>query len=92
MSQTPADFEALATIDIDHSNVETDGWAKLDRLCDETRELNDASACDPIMFRTMERLDNVELGTPGALVHTLESCAENTKHCRLSRSGVSRPR
>jgi len=37
------------------------------------RELKDASACAPIMFRTMERLDNVELGTPGPLVHTLES-------------------
>jgi hypothetical protein len=25
------------------------------------------------MFRTMERLDGVELGTPGPLVHTLET-------------------
>ena len=73
VSQIAADFDALAAIDFDYSNVEADGWAKLDRLCDEIRELNDASACGPIMFRTMERLDNVELGTPGPLVHTLES-------------------
>ena len=25
------------------------------------------------MFRTMERLDGVDLGTPGSLVHTLET-------------------
>jgi hypothetical protein len=73
VSQIAADFDALAAIDFDYSNLEADGWAKLDRLCDEIRELNDASACGPIMFRTMERLDNVELGTPGPLVHTLES-------------------
>jgi hypothetical protein len=73
VSQIAADFDALAAIDFDYSNVEADGWAKLDRLCDEMRGLNDAVACAPIMFRTMERLDNVELGTPGPLVHTLES-------------------
>ena len=73
VSQIAADFDALAAIDFDYSNVEADSWEKLDRLCDEMRELNDASVCAPIMFRTMERLDNVELGTPGPLVHTLES-------------------
>ena len=60
VSQIAADFDALAAIDFD----EADGWAKLDRLCDEMRELNDAAACAPIMFRTMEHLDNVDLGTP----------------------------
>ena len=73
VSQIAIDFDSLAAIDFDYSNVEASGWAKLDSLCDEMRELNDASACAPIMFRTMERLDNVELGTPGPLVHTLES-------------------
>jgi hypothetical protein len=73
LSQIATDFDALAAIDFDYAYVEADGWAKLDRLCDEMRELNDASACAPIIFRTMERLDNVELGMPGPLVHTLES-------------------
>jgi hypothetical protein len=73
VSQIAADFDALATVDFDDSKVEANGWLKLDSLCDEMRELDDASTCAPVMFRTMERLDNVELGTPGPLVHTLES-------------------
>jgi hypothetical protein len=73
VSEIATDFDCLAAIDFDYSNVEANGWARLNSLCDELRELNDASACAPIMFRTMERLDNVELGTPGPLVHTLEA-------------------
>lgn len=37
------------------------------------RAVNAPAACAPVMFRTMERLDGVELGTPGPLVHTLET-------------------
>jgi hypothetical protein len=73
VSQIAADFDALAAVDFDYSNVEANGWAELDRLCEEMIELNDASTGAPVMFLTMERLDNVELGTPGPLVHTLES-------------------
>jgi hypothetical protein len=73
VSQIAADFDALVAVDFDYSNVEANGWAELDRLCEEMSELNDRSTCAPVMFRTMERLDNVELGTPGPLVHTLES-------------------
>ena len=67
INQIAADFDSLAPIDFDYSNVEADGWGKLGRLCDEVRELNHVSVCAPIMFRTMERLDRVELGTPGRL-------------------------
>jgi hypothetical protein len=35
--------------------------------------VNDPAACAPVLFRTMERLDGVDLGTPGPIVHTLES-------------------
>ena len=37
------------------------------------RAVNDPAACAPVVFRTMERLDGVELGTPGRLVHILET-------------------
>jgi hypothetical protein len=37
------------------------------------RAVNDPGACAPVLFHTMERLDGVELGTPGPLVHTLET-------------------
>ncbi len=36
------------------------------------RELNSPSACAPVIFRTIERLYDLELGTPGPLVHLLE--------------------
>ena len=67
------DFDALTAHDFDHANAGARGWERLDELCDEMRKVNDPAACAPVMFRTMERLDSVELGTPGPLVHTLET-------------------
>jgi len=68
-----AEFDALAASDFDYANTGAKGWERLDELCDEMREVNDPAACAPVMLRTMERLDGVELGTPGPLVHTLET-------------------
>ena len=68
-----ADFDALAARDFDYATPGARGWERLDELCDEMRAVNDPAACAPVMFRTMERLDGVELGTPGPLVHTLET-------------------
>lgn len=68
-----ADFESLTPEDFDGSDPAASGWQKLDMLCDEVRDLNDPVAAAPTLLRTMERLDSVELGTPGPLVHTLES-------------------
>jgi hypothetical protein len=67
-----AEFEALRASDFDYANIGANGWERMDQLCDEMLALNDPAACAPILFRTMERLDNLELGTPGSLVHTLE--------------------
>jgi len=64
-----ADFDALTAGDFDDAY----GRERLYRLCDEMRAANDVALCAPVMFRTMERLDAVELGTPGPLVHTLET-------------------
>ncbi len=68
-----ADLDALTARDFDYANAGARGLERLDELCDEMRELNDPSATAPVMFRTMERLDGVDLGTPGSLVHTLET-------------------
>jgi hypothetical protein len=68
-----ADFDALTELDFDDANRDARGWERLDQLCDEMRAVNDPAACAPVMFRTMERLDGMELGNPGPLVHTLES-------------------
>ena len=68
-----ADFDALTARDFDYANAGVSGWERLDELCDEVRAADDAAVYAPVLFRTMERLDEVELGTPGPLVHTLEA-------------------
>jgi hypothetical protein len=68
-----ADFDALTARDFDYRNADARGLEWLDALCDEMREINDPATCGPVMFRTMERLDGADLGTPGAIVHTLET-------------------
>lgn len=73
VAEIVADFDALAARDFDYANAGVRGAERLGELCDELREINDPVTCAPVMFRTMERLDGVELGTPGPLVHTLET-------------------
>ena len=73
VDEIAAAFDALTAHDFDYANAHADGWERLDELCDELRAVNDPAACAPILFRIMERLDGVELGTPGPTVHTLES-------------------
>jgi hypothetical protein len=72
VAEIAADFDALAAHDFDYAHAGANGWERLEKLCDEMRIVDDPAACAPVMFRTMERLDGVDLGTPGPLVHTLE--------------------
>lgn len=73
IAEIAANFDALTAHDFDYANTGARGWERLDELCDEMRAINAPALCAPVMFRTMERLDGVELGTPGPLVHTLET-------------------
>jgi hypothetical protein len=73
VAEITAEFDALTARDFDYANTGAKGWERLDELCDEMRAVNDPAKCAPVMFRTMERLDGVELGTPRPLVHTLET-------------------
>jgi hypothetical protein len=68
-----ADFDLLTARDFDYANTSANGWERLEQLCDELRAINKPTVCAPVMFHTMERLDGAELGTPGPLVHTLET-------------------
>jgi hypothetical protein len=74
INQIAADFDALTPGDFEYAHAKANGWERLLLLCDEMRELNDAPACAPVMFRTMERLDDVELGNarpPGSYAGVL---------------------
>jgi hypothetical protein len=73
VAEIAADLDALTPHDFDYANVGARGWKRLDELCDAMRAVNDPATCAPVMFRTMERMDVVDLGSPGPLVHTLET-------------------
>ena len=68
-----ADLEALEPEDFDGAHAGFDGMERLYQLCDELRAIGDVQACAPVLFCTMERLGEAELGSPGPLVHTLET-------------------
>jgi hypothetical protein len=73
MNDIAVDFDALTEWDFDRKNPDARGWEQLDSLCDEMSTHNDAVQCVPVMLRTMERLEEVDLGSPGPLVHTMEA-------------------
>lgn len=50
-----------------------DGWHTLDAVRDDLRLLEAVLVCAGEMFCLMERLDESDLGSPGPLVHALES-------------------
>jgi hypothetical protein len=73
IEEIAADLEALESQDFDGTRARFDGMDRLSQLCEELRAIEDVQACAPVLFRTMERLGETELGSPGPLVHTLET-------------------
>jgi hypothetical protein len=73
VEEVVADLEALEPQDFDCADTGTDGLEQLARLCDEMRAIGDVRSWAPALFHTMERLGDAELGSPGPLVHTLET-------------------
>src|SRR5262249_24475577 len=72
-TEIASDFDSLTPRDFDYAIPGAQGWQRLEELCDELQIMNDPAICAPLMFRTMERLADEDLGTPGPLVHTLET-------------------
>jgi hypothetical protein len=67
--QILAAFAALRPSDFDNEAV---GVCKLNELTDELMALPQPERAIPAMFSVMERMPDIEMGTPGPLVHTLE--------------------
>lgn len=68
-----ADFDALAAGDFEDSGREPENIDRVNGLCDELLAIGDAAACAPVLIRTLERLGDGFVGSPGPLVHALES-------------------
>ena len=72
LEEIKTDLEQLSPLDFDYSHIDARGLERLNRFCAEIAEFSTELAA-PILFATMERLDGCDLGSPGPLVHTLES-------------------
>lgn len=62
-------FDALQAEDFDSTE---DGLSKLHSLTEELSALPQPERAIPAMFDVLERLSDVDLGSPGPLAHTLE--------------------
>ena len=73
-STAPASrLRALTADDFQSNDPESDGWEQLGLICDELQARSAVMDCADEMFALMERLDDVNMGSPGPLVHALES-------------------
>jgi hypothetical protein len=68
-----SDLDSLSLRDFDYRNADANGLERLAALCDELRLVGDAANCASLLFRTLERLEESDLGSPGPIVHTLET-------------------
>ncbi|HQR41116.1 MAG TPA: hypothetical protein PLX97_00500, partial [Gemmatales bacterium] len=68
ISSIAAELESLSASDFDDGQ----GMQKLSRVCEALERRADGPELIPLLFKTMERLRELDLGQPGPLVHTLE--------------------
>ena len=71
--QIVAGFRSLEASDFDLSNVNAQGRERLYELTDAVMTLPSPEKTMSEMFALMERLPESDLGSPGPLVHTLET-------------------
>ena len=70
------DFAAITQTDIEFG----DGLDRIDELCDEVNKLDEPELAFPSFFDIMERFPTADLGSPGALVHTMEQHVGSYEH------------
>jgi hypothetical protein len=73
LADIAADLDSLAGPDFDPMNVGSSGDERLLAICIELGERDDAEWWAPLLYSFMERLDEVDLGSPGPIVHLLEA-------------------
>jgi hypothetical protein len=78
------DLAALTESDFDLSNEHADGMERLYGLTDELGELNQPSEAAETILEFIERLGECDLGSPGPLVHTLETLPNYEDHLYVS--------
>ncbi|MEN3308589.1 MAG: hypothetical protein V7603_4791 [Micromonosporaceae bacterium] len=75
LTELAAQLDSLHAADFDDMNPTADGPERLQAVCDELAERDDPERWAPLLFSLLERLDSVDLGSPGPAVHTLEGRA-----------------
>jgi hypothetical protein len=65
-------LNGLKAEDFDFNRAEADGQQRLYWLTDELLQQPNPERAIPALFAVMERMPDVDLGSPGPLVHTLE--------------------
>jgi hypothetical protein len=73
LTEIAVELNALTLFDFDPTNVDANGNDRLHAICTELTERDDPQRWAPLLYSLMERLDDVDLGSPGPLVHTLEA-------------------
>ena len=70
-----ARLRGLRPWDFDPGNSDGDGAQRLYAVCDELKARDDPERWAPLLYAFMERLGDTEIGSPGPVVHALESWA-----------------
>jgi len=65
-------LDELGPRDFDDANENADGMDRVYLVCDELSRRDDPELWMPLLFALMERLGDLDLGSPGPIVHTLE--------------------
>ena len=77
-------LDALQAADFDMMRVDSDGMERLLVICDDIEGKFAASEAAPLLFRFLERLEHCDLGSPGPVVHTLETLPDYARYLRES--------
>jgi hypothetical protein len=72
LTEIREELDALGPDDFDDMNEAATGPDRLHQITDELVARDDPESWMPLLFALMERLDGVDLGSPGPIVHALE--------------------